>query len=91
MIKLKTITENYNETFDARVNELLADGYKILNVNVGIRQYPDGLSDLVYQAILIKQKTMLLENKWIYKILSKLFGKTQLFQVFLIGYNQQRG
>lgn len=55
MANFKTITENYNETFDAEINALLTDGYKVLSVNGGVRNHPDGSSDLVYQAFLIKE------------------------------------
>lgn len=60
MAKFKTIVRvgvgnPWETTFEAEVNELLTDGYKILNVNGGVRNYPEGSSDLVYQAFLIKE------------------------------------
>ena len=60
MAKFKTVVRvgegnPWDTKFDVEINELLADDYKILNVNGGIMHYPDGSSDLVYQAFLIKE------------------------------------
>lgn len=56
MQEIKTIYENDAIDFDAEVNNLLKNGYKISSTYCGQFVYRDGGTTAVFQAILLREK-----------------------------------
>ena len=55
LIPVRVISEQFGSDFERIVAELLEKDFEILSTNCGILHAPDGCSETIYQAIMVKE------------------------------------